>query len=71
MVTCVLVTFLTGYSRYKTVKGLLQLKLEDIHENFERVGVGNQAKFLGVLLLGSSVLYCVGGEYQWFWPDDE
>ena len=67
MVTCVLFTFLTGYSRYKTVKGLLQLKLEDIHENFERVGVSYQARFLGVLLFGCCGLYCVGGGYQWFW----
>ncbi|GMH98621.1 hypothetical protein TrVE_jg11946 [Triparma verrucosa] len=60
-VVCVLLTFFTGYTRYRQVKRLLSLSLTDINENFERFGVGHQSRFLLLLLVLTAVLYFVGG----------
>ena len=65
-VVCTFATFITGWSRYRQVKGLLSLKLDDLNENFERLGVGHQSRLLGTMFILTSILYFVGGGMQWF-----
>jgi len=60
-------TFYTGWSRYKQVKFLLSQRLEDLNENFDRLGVGYQSRLLGMLFFLTSILYFLGGTQQWLW----
>ncbi|GMH63356.1 hypothetical protein TrRE_jg9116 [Triparma retinervis] len=66
-VTLTLVTFATGWERYKKVKALLSLSMDDINENFERLGVGHQCRFLGLLIFLTAILYYVGGPTEMLW----
>jgi len=63
-VACVLLTFFTGWFRYKQVKNLLTRQTQDIHDNFERLGVGWQSHMLGLLLVSTAILYAYGGPKQ-------
>jgi hypothetical protein len=70
-VVCTFATFATGWSRYRQVKGLLSLKLDDLNENFERLGVGHQSRLLGSMLFFTGLLYFTGGWMEWLWQSEE
>jgi len=63
-VLCVLLTFFTGWFRYKQVKRLLLREINDLNDSFERLGVGWQSHFLGLLLVATSLMYISGGSTQ-------
>jgi len=44
--------------------------MDDINENFERLGVGHQSRFLGVLILLTAILYYIGGPTEMLWDGD-
>jgi len=54
-----LVAYFTGWFRYSQVRDILGLPGHQMKPNFNRLGLGYQAKFLGALLIVTAISYWV------------
>ena len=57
----VLLTFVTGWLRYTRVKDVLMLSKRELTDNFQRLGVSHQARFLSALLVVLTLVYILFG----------
>ena len=57
----VLLTFVTGWLRYTRVKDVLMLSKRELTDNFQRLGVSHQARFLSALLVVLTLVYVLFG----------
>lgn len=58
----VLLTFVTGWLRYTRVKDVLMLSKRELTENFQRLGLSHQARFLSALLVIVTGIYVCAGQ---------